>query len=91
MLGSRSPNPRDHEAIHSVLPQPLQISPTGILTATGPASSDSRPAGISLASGQSTSFTVPYKVTGAGIANVSDSITWLNSPPTSGGGPALGS
>ena len=67
-----------------------QISPTGTLTAAAGPTPAIPSGGFSLASGQSTSFTIPYKVTGSGTANLSDSITWLNTPPTSGGGPSFG-
>ena len=83
-------NPPSHGQVTSVVPQTAQISPTGTLTAAAGPTPAIPSGGFSLASGQSTSFTIPYKVTGSGTANLSDSITWLNSPPTSGGGPSFG-
>ncbi len=80
-------NPTSYnQAIHTIQTQTIQISPTGALTATGPPNPAPPTA---LASGQSASFTIPYKVTGNGSASISDSFTWLNSN-TSGGGPSFG-
>ena len=83
-------NPPSHGPVTSVVPQTAQISPTGTLTAAAGPTPAIPSGGFSLASGQSTSFTIPYKVTASGTANLSDSITWLNTPPTSGGGPSFG-
>ena len=75
-------NPTTHGAVSNVTPSTINISPTGALAPTGPPS-PAPPYG--LASGESKSFVVPYKVTGSGNASLSDSITWTNTDLSTGG------
>ena len=75
-------NPASHGGVSNVTPSTINTFPSGALTATGPPS-PAPPYG--LASGDTKSFVVPYKVTGSGNASLSDSITWINSDLSTGG------